>query len=89
MEQVWQEFAETLVGKALDKQKETEAHRYRKQREKEIDEMLEVNLTRDEKVLVDEVMFELGVASDKEGVMLYQRGLQDGMCLLKRLGVIA
>ena len=51
--------------------------------------MLTTNLTKEEKVMVEEVLFELGVAADHESESLYQQGLKDCVWLLKNLGVLA
>ena len=38
--------------------------------------------------MVDEVLFELGVAAEREAELLYRQGLKDCVWLLKNLGVL-
>ena len=51
--------------------------------------MLTTNLTKDEKDMVEEVLFEFGLAAEHETELLYQQGLKDCVWLLKNLGVLA
>ncbi len=89
MDTRWDNIVEELIQAALEKQKQTLVYTYRKQREQQIDEMLTTNLTKSEKVLVEEVLFELGIMQEQESAFLYRQGLQDGVWLLKQLGASA
>ena len=83
------EFLKNLISSSLDNLKATNEYTYRKQREAQIDEMLATNLTRSEKDMVDDVLFELGAAAEHETETLYLQGLKDCVWLLKSLGVLA
>jgi len=58
----------------------TKEYAYQKQRQKQIGELLETNLTADEKDFVEEILFELGLAAERETEVVYQQGLQNGIC---------
>ena len=49
---------------------------------------LTTNLTIDEKIMVDEVLFELGMAKDHESQRLYEQGMKDCVMILRKLRVI-
>ena len=85
----WVELLSNLLSCALKNLQATREYEYRRQRQEQIDEMLTTNLTKEEKVMVEEVLFELGVAADHESESLYQQGLKDCVWLLKNLGVLA
>ncbi len=53
-----------------------------------IDEMLDTNLTKTEKVMVEEVLFEIGAKQEHNASILYQNGMRDCVCILKKLGVL-
>lgn len=54
-----------------------------------MDEMLTTNLTHGGKEMVDEVLHELDLASERETALRYRQGMRDCVWLLKRLGVLA
>lgn len=85
----WNEFLNNLLSCASKNLQATREYEYRKQRQEQIDEMLTTNLTEEERVMVEEVLFELGVAADYESEALYRQGLKDCVWLLKNLGVLA
>ena len=85
----WNELLSNLLSCALKNLQATREYEYRRQRQEQLDEMLTTNLTKEEKVMVEEVLFELGVAADHESESLYQQGLKDCVWLLKNLGVLA
>lgn len=84
----WNELLGTLLSCALKNLQATKEYQYLEIRQEEIDEMLTTNLTKDEKVMVDEVLFELGVAAEHETELLYRQGLKDCVWLLKNLELL-
>lgn len=85
----WNEFLGDLLSCSLKNLQATKEFEYLKRRREHIDEMLTTNLTRDAKDMVDDVLFELGLAAEHETELLYQQGLRDCVWLLKNLGVLA
>lgn len=83
------EFLNTLLSCKLEKLQSTKEYVYRKQRRAQIDEILTDNLASEENDLVEEVLFELGLAAEHEAELLYKQGLKDCVWLLKNLGVLA
>ena len=85
----WNEFLSNLLSCSVKNLQATKEYEYRRGRQEHIDEMLTTNLTKDEKDMVDEVLFEFGLAAEHENELLYQQGLKDCVWLLKNLGVLA
>lgn len=85
----WNEFLGNLVSNAIAEHKSSKEYEYRKQRQAQIDELLTTNLTYNEKTMVEEVLFELALAAERETEVVYRQGLQDCVWLLKSLGVLA
>ncbi len=85
---VWNDFVENLIDFNVAEYEKTQEYQLRHNRELHIDEMLTTNLTKREKVMVEEVLFELGTASECDAVRLYQQGMKDCVMVLKQLGVI-
>ena len=85
----WNEFLEKLMACTVENFKGTKEYEYQQQRRGQIDDMFTTNLIADEKSLVDEVLFELGVNADYKTQRLYQQGMRDCVWLLKNLGVLA
>ncbi len=85
----WNEFFSNLLTCSLTNFKATKEYKYQKLRQDQIDEMLANKLTKDQKVLVEEALFELGLHSDEQAAMLYQHGFKDCIWVLKQLGVLA
>ena len=86
--EVWNEFIGNLIQANFKEHQKTKEYQYIKNREDHIDEMLTTNLTEDEKVMVDEVLFELGTAKEHEANGMYAQGMKDCVMVLKELGVI-
>lgn len=80
---------DNLLENAVAMHRKSKECEYLKQRQAQIDKMLETNLTEDEKDFVEEILFELGLAAERETEIVYHQGLQDGVWLLKNLGVLA
>lgn len=84
----WSAFLDNMQQCAVHQLQATQEYIYRRQREEQLDELLTNNTTSGQKELIDEVLFSLGLASEREGQLLYRQGVQDGVWLLKNLGVL-
>jgi len=80
---------DNLLENAIMMHRKSKEYEYLKQRQEQIDEMLTTNLTADEKDFVEEVLVEYGTIAERETAVIYHQGLQDGVWLLKNLGVLA
>lgn len=85
----WNKFLSNLQSCTLKNLQITKEYEYHRKRLEHIDEILTTNLTRDQKDMIDEVLFELGLAAEHETEILYQQGLKDCVWLLKNLGMLA
>lgn len=70
----WNEFLGNLLSNALQKYKETDEYEY-----------LQLN----QKEMIEDCFFDIGVAAERETEMFYKQGMKDCVWLLKTLGVIA
>ncbi len=84
----WETFTQNLVARAIGGYRNSEEYTYYHHRAKDIDELLSNSLCEDEKELVDEILFELNAAADRETEVVYRQGLRDGVLILKSLGAI-
>jgi len=87
--EAWDEFLTSLYSSAISAHRDSKECEYQKQRQARIDEDLSTNLTAEDKFFVEEILFELGVAGERETEVVYRQGLQDSVWLLKHLGVLA
>lgn len=85
----WNEFLGNLLSCALKNVQSTKEYEYRRKQQEHIDEMLTTNLTSDQKDMIDEVLFEFGLAQEHETELLYRQGLKDCVWLLKNMGLLA
>ena len=85
----WNEFLDRLLSNAIAEHKESREYEYQKQRQEQIDELLSDNLDADQKILVEEILFELGLISERETEAIYRRGLKDCVFMLKQLEVLS
>lgn len=85
----WSEFLNNLASCAEKDFQATREYALQKQRKEQLDEMLTTNLVSEQKDMVDEVLFELGLAAERESELLYRQGLKDCVWLLRNLGVLA
>lgn len=88
MNQDWQKFLGVRISAEREQYRQTEEYRHRRVIEAQQEEMMETNLTRDEKLMVDEVMSARCLSLEKDGVRLYQQGMKDCVAVLRELGVI-
>mgnify|MGYP000889798964 CR=1 FL=1 len=87
--QEWDEFLDNLLSNAMQGHRESKEYAYQKRRQEQIDEFLTTNLTVDQKHFVEEILFETGLAAEREAGVVYRQGLKDCVWLLKALGVLA
>ena len=85
----WNEFLGNLLSCALKELQATKEYEYRRKQQEHIDEMLTTNLTRDQKDMINEVLFELGVAQEREAELVYRQGPKDCIWLINNLGLLA
>ncbi|MCL2884781.1 MAG: hypothetical protein FWF49_04785 [Oscillospiraceae bacterium] len=85
----WNKFLNSMISLKLEKYQKSKEYEYWNNRLKEIDDCLCNELMEDQKCFVDEILFEIGVASDHEKEMLYEQGMKDCVFILKILGVLA
>ena len=84
----WFEFINARMESERAQYGKTEEYRHRRVVEAQQEEMLETNLTKDEKHMVDEVMFARCLSLERDGERLYQQGMRDCVEVLRELGVI-
>lgn len=84
----WEAFTQALVARAVGIYRSSEEYTYYRHRAKDIDELLSNSLCEDEKALVDNILFELSAAADRETEIVYRQGLRDSVTILKSLGAI-
>ncbi len=85
----WNEFLDNLLSNAVGKYQESTEYEYIKKQQEDIDMLFRDNLTVDQKELVEECMFEIGLIAERETEVVYKQGLKDCVWLLKLLGVLA
>ena len=78
----------TMVVRALKDYRNSNEYTYYRHRQEEIDELLANTLLEDQKDLVGDILFELGIAAERETDVVYRQGLRDGATILKALGVL-
>ena len=88
-QQEWSEFINHLCSHAVDGHRNSQEYEYIQQQREQIGEMLTTNLTLDQKEVVDEMLFDLGMIAERETEVVYRQGLSDCVLLLKNLGVLA
>ena len=84
----WESFTQTLVAHAISNYRNSNEYTYYRHREKDISEILSNSLCEDEKEIVDQILFELSAAAERETEIAYRQGLCDGISILRFLGVL-
>lgn len=85
----WDEFLSRLRLRHWEEFKKTREYEDRKQRQEELERLLADNLSKDEKEMVDDVLWEQGLMAEREGAELYVQGIRDCVWMLKTIGVLA
>jgi len=78
-----------LCSNAIAGHRGSKEYEYQKQRQEQIDELVETCLSTDDRTFVEEILFDLGVIAERETEVVYRQGLKDGVWLLRNLGVLA
>lgn len=86
--EAWNELLENLSACAVKKYQTSVEYRYWKQRLEQIDEFLTTNLTADQKILVEEILFEIGATEKRQQEILYKQGIMDGIWMLKQMEIL-
>lgn len=84
----WEEFLDGLRANAVGRYQETMEYGYAKKQQEEIDIIFRDNLTAQQKEIVEDCVFELGLLADREAAVVYRQGFRDCVWLLKNLGVL-
>ena len=84
----WNSFIQTLVAHAINNYRNSNEYTYYRHREKDIDELLSNSLCEDEKEIVDQILYELSAAAERETEVVYRQGLCDGISMLRSLGAL-
>ncbi len=84
----WNEFVTNRIDYAQGTYRKTLEFRHRQTVEAQMEEMLTTCLTKDEKTMVDEVLFAKGLMLEQDGERLYRQGMKDCVAVLKELGVL-
>lgn len=79
----WSEFLNNLLSNALKAYKKATEYEYIKKQQAEIDMIFRDNLTVDQKELVEECLFDIGLVADRESEVVYRQGLKDCVWLLR------
>lgn len=82
-------FLDRLFACACARYYDTQEYRCQTSRQKQLDALLNSDLTSQQKTLVDEVLYELSLSAERQSEIAYRQGLRDGVWLLKNLGVLA
>ena len=85
----WNALLESLLSNAISTHRNSKEYECQKQRQEQIDAFLSANLSDDQKCFADEILFELGLAQERESEIVYRQGLKDSVWILKNLGVLA
>lgn len=83
------EFLNHLLSNAVSEHKNSKEYNYIKEKQNQIDELLSTYLTYDQKVVVEEMIFELGLSAERETEVVYRQGIKDCIWILKSIGVLS
>ena len=86
---VWHEFIESLIHDHFGEYKKTKEHEYLHHRKMYLDDLMTNELTKSQKTMIEEIIFEFGSAEERRGDFLYAQGMKDCVMILKNLGVLA
>lgn len=85
----WKFFIEQMQDAATKEYCSTREYELRQTRQAHLDDMMSNELTADQKVFIEEILFEIISFHDREADLLYRQGMKDCVWMLKNLGVIA
>ena len=84
----WKFFIEQLQESALKEYHATRGYELRQRRQEYLDDIMSNELTTDQKVCIEEILFEIISFHDREADLLYQQGMKDCVWVLRSLGVL-
>ena len=84
----WNNFIDECIETELRTYRKTTESRHRQTIETQMDEMLDTNLTNEQKTMVEDVLFAKACMQEQDGKRLYQQGMRDCVAVLKNLGVL-
>lgn len=85
----WQELLNYLISNAIEMYKSSKEYEGIKKQYNEMDSLLRDKFTVNQKGLIEECIYEIGLAAEHESEVVYQQGMKDCVWLLKNLGVIS
>lgn len=83
----WEFFVHQLQERALKEHHATREYELHKTRQAHLDDMMSNELTTDQRVCIEEILYEIISFHDHEADLLYQQGMKDCVWVLKNLGV--
>ncbi len=84
----WNEFLGNLLSNAREAYTQTREYSCLQKQQAQMDMLLRDNLTADQKEMVEEYLFEIGVTADCETEQFYRQGFNDCIWLLKTLKIL-
>ena len=84
----WKEFLHNLLSDSSEAYTKTKEYEYWEKQCDEIDMLLRDSLKPEQKEIVEECIYDIELASDREVELAYQQGMKDCVWLLKNLGVL-
>lgn len=88
MNQEWNEFVEGRIEHERLAYIKTNEAEHRRTVENQMDEMLDTNLTKSERAMVEDVLVSRLVTAEGDSKRLYRQGMRDCVAVLKELGVL-
>lgn len=80
--EILKEFMENMIEDYFEQYKRTKEYEYFRNRLLNIDEMLDSNLTSDEKYMIDEILFEIEAEKENYAMKLYYQGYKERIVLI-------
>ena len=87
MQERWNTFLEELFEDTLQAWYKTREHEYLEEKEKQLNERLDALCSKEQRVLIDDFLFETELDKERGIAFIYRKGMQDGLLILKTMGV--
>lgn len=88
MEKIWNELVEARINMTRNVLEHSVEYPFRQTVNAQHDEMMESNLTKDQIVMVHEILYSKISMLEQDGDRLYAQGMRDAIWMLKKLGVL-
>ncbi len=85
--EIWNELVDTRINMVRDVFKQSTEYQLRQTVNDQFDEMMESNLTKDQIIMVHEILYSKISMLEQDGERLYLQGMKDGIWMLKQLGI--